>query len=126
MSDTESACPCGSGAAFNACCGRYIKLGAYPQRADLLMRSRYTAYTLNDIAYLTKTWDSATCPPLDEDELRQTQWLRLEILNHKPGHKKASVEFKAWFQTAQGETCLHENSLFRKIKNRWVYVEPLS
>lgn len=123
---STDACPCGTGKAYLNCCGRFLTQGAYPQRADLLMRSRYTAYVRGDIPYLTKTWHPDTCPTLSEADIHQTQWLRLEVIDHQSGLKKATVEFKAWYQTEDREQCLHERSLFKKVKNRWRYVDPIA
>ena len=86
------------------------------------MRSRYSAYVLCRIDYLTKTWHPDTCPTLVINELRQTQWLGLEVIAHRSGLKKATVEFNAYYQGVNGKACLHEVSLFKKQKQRWVYV----
>ncbi len=76
---TSSACPCG-GPAYATCCGPYINGGAIPASAETLMRSRYTAYTRRDEAYLRATWHASTRPRdrivSDEEKL---QWLGLEV-----------------------------------------------
>ncbi|EAR08721.1 YchJ family protein [Reinekea blandensis] len=119
-------CPCGTGLDYNDCCGRFLDQGAYPQRADLLMRSRFTAYVRRNRTYLIKTWHPDTCPALTENDLNGTEWLTLEVITHHSGLKKATVEFKAWYQTPQGAQCHHERSLFKKVKNRWVYLNPIA
>jgi SEC-C motif-containing protein len=86
------------------------------------MRSRYTAYTLCNATYLTETWHPDHCPKLDIDELNGTHWLRLEVLRHKKGLKTSVVEFKAFYQIDGIEQCIHETSTFKKLKNRWVYL----
>ncbi len=125
MPDTEH-CPCGQPMTYLQCCGRYLEQGAHALTAEQLMRSRYTAYTQANVSYLIKTWHPDHCPELNQTELNATQWLRLEVLHHKPGLKKATVEFKAYYVGGEGEACVHERSLFRKLKNRWVYVEALN
>jgi len=120
---TIKQCICSSNINYQQCCGKYLDQGAYPQTAESLMRSRYTAYCNANRQYLEKTWHPDFCPVLNEDELKLTQWLRLEIINVKPGLKKSIVEFKAYYQDGQTEQCLHEVSQFKKIKNRWVYVK---
>jgi SEC-C motif-containing protein len=124
MQNTDP-CPCGQAQLYKNCCGRFLETGAYPQDAEKLMRSRYTAYVLCNVAYLRKTWHPDTCPELSEEEIKGTQWLGLEVLNHKPGLKKAIVEFNAYFQGADGTQCLHEVSQFKKVKNRWVYLAAI-
>ncbi|NCS66434.1 MAG: hypothetical protein GW787_09760, partial [Betaproteobacteria bacterium] len=48
-------CPCGRATALADCCGPYLS-GAPAPDAERLMRSRYTAYVLEDEAYLLTTW----------------------------------------------------------------------
>jgi SEC-C motif-containing protein len=86
------------------------------------MRSRYTAYTLCDVQYLTETWHPDHCPQLRKSELEATHWLKLEVVNHKKGLKTSLVEFKAFYETDGQEHCIHEVSTFKKLKNRWVYL----
>jgi uncharacterized protein YchJ len=52
--DEQPMCPCG-GANYAQCCGRFIEQAEVPQTAVELMRSRYTAYTLREDAYLQAT-----------------------------------------------------------------------
>jgi len=125
MSNTE-ACPCGLEASYLSCCGRFIDLGAPAQSAELLMRSRYSAFVRADRAYLLKSWHPDTRPDLDQAELDRGEWLKLEILTVKPGLKKSLVEFKAYYLEAGVQRCLHEISLFKKVKQRWYYVEALA
>ena len=47
-------CPCGSGSAFDDCCGPYLG-GAPAPTAVALMRSRYTAFALGDEDHLFRT-----------------------------------------------------------------------
>ena len=51
----EAVCPCGSGTGYMACCGPYLEGGQIPKTAEALMRSRYTAYVREEIAYLKDT-----------------------------------------------------------------------
>lgn len=122
MSNTDH-CPCGSQQTYQQCCGRFLEQGAYPQTAEQVMRSRYTAYTLARADYLEKTWHSKTRPSLSEQELNSTEWTRLEVIAAKPGLKKSIVEFRAYYLSDGKEQCLHEVSLFKKERNRWVYLE---
>ena len=56
-----SACPCGSGLATPACCGRWHAGVAAPS-AEALMRSRYSAYVLGLEPYLLASWHASTRP----------------------------------------------------------------
>jgi SEC-C motif domain protein len=76
-------CPCectdarGAGLALAGCCGRFLA-GERPPTAELLMRSRYSAYVLNDLAYVLATWWPG-CAPSDLAPDVQTRWLGLEV-----------------------------------------------
>lgn len=126
FSDTTS-CPCGDGL-FTLCCGRFILRGLIPQSALLLMRSRYSAFTLRDEPYLRLTWHRSTRPRgpvIDDDE--KTQWLELEIRQHSQEESTATVEFVARYKIAGRAHRLHEVSHFvREVDNnvlRWFYVD---
>lgn len=124
MLQPTEACPCCSGKLFGDCCNLYLSGQAYPNTAETLMRSRYSAYVTGNLPYLRKSWHPITCPALETDDL-QTQWTRLEVIRSKAGLKKSVVEFKAWYLENDLEHALHEVSLFKLYKQRWVYVEPL-
>ncbi|MBB5210193.1 YchJ family protein [Microbulbifer hydrolyticus] len=118
-------CYCCSGKPFPQCCEIYLTGKAYPNTAESLMRSRYSAYVTGNLPYLRKSWHPDTCPELSAEDL-QTRWSRLEIVKSKQGLKKSIVEFRAWFIDEGEERPLHEISLFKLNRKRWVYVEPLS
>lgn len=60
--DDVAACCCGSMVNHDRCCGRYLGGGEFPQSAEQLMRSRYSAYVLGDEPYLLATWHPDTRP----------------------------------------------------------------
>ncbi|WP_237058344.1 YchJ family protein [Microbulbifer sediminum] len=117
-------CPCCSGKTFGQCCQLYLSGKAYPNTAEALMRSRFSAFVTGNLPYLRKTWHPDTCPDLSADDL-DTRWTRLEVVRSKRGLKKSIVEFRAYFEGESGEREMHEISLFRLYRKRWVYVEPL-
>ena len=121
----SEACYCNSGKPLSRCCEIYLTGKAYPNTAEALMRSRYSAFVTGNLPYLRKTWHPDTCPELHSDDLN-TQWTRLEVIKSKQGLKKSIVEFKAWFEDEGEARALHEISLFKLYKKRWVYVEPLN
>lgn len=114
-------CPCGGGS-FATCCGPYLAGTQSPERADQLMRSRYTAYVRGDTAYLRATWDPATCPATLEDP-NPPQWLGLKVLAHAPiDAAHAEVEFVARYRINGRAYRLHERSRFVRTDGRWRYV----
>lgn len=78
------------------------------------MRSRYTAYTLRDDAYLSATWHRSTRPAsvsiTSGDE--GVKWLGLEIRKHTTEGSHATVEFLARYKLAGRAQRLHEVSQF--------------
>jgi SEC-C motif-containing protein len=119
---TVAPCPCG-GAQYERCCGRFIEQGEVPQSAEELMRSRYTAYTRQENAYLKATWHASTRPvePVAQEE--GLKWLGLEVRKHVPAGDKATVEFVARFKTGGRAQRLHEISNFVREDGRWYYVD---
>ncbi|QXE33629.1 hypothetical protein KQY30_04340 [Streptomyces sp. GMY02] len=149
-SDRSAApCPCGLPAAYGACCGRFHSGAAgaatattppaavppptgaisptavTPPTAELLMRSRYSAFAVGDEPYLLRSWAPATRPPgVDLDPA--VRWTSLEILETTDGtpfHTTGTVTFRARF-THQGKPgVLSERSRFARHEGAWVYVD---
>jgi SEC-C motif-containing protein len=117
-----SPCPCGLPAPYAACCGRFHHGDAAPT-AESLMRSRFSAFAVGDEAYLRRTWDPATRPRrigLDPT----TVWTGLEIVGSTLGgplDDEGTVEFRAFHDGG----VQHENSRFRRVDGRWLYVTAL-
>jgi SEC-C motif-containing protein len=121
----EASCPCGLPAPYGECCGRFhVGLAAAPT-AELLMRSRYSAFVVLDEAYLLKTWDPATRPSgLDLDP--DLRWTGLEILDTTDGspfHTAGTVTFRARYTSRGKPGALHERSRFARHGGAWVYVD---
>ena len=51
----ESLCLCGSGATYDSCCGPYHSNRDYPSNAVAMVRSRFSALALKNIAYIIST-----------------------------------------------------------------------
>jgi SEC-C motif-containing protein len=136
-SSKPAACPCG-GASFATCCGPYLAGDAIPPTAEQLMRSRYTAYTRGDEAYLRATWHPSTLPasPII-DPKEGLQWLGLEVKSAlRLRQRKANlpetpdsdtVEFVARYKIAGRAYRLHEVSRFVREHGdgaaRWFYLD---
>jgi SEC-C motif-containing protein len=119
-------CPCGLGEDYDSCCGRFHK-GAAAPTAELLMRSRYSAFAVGDAAYLLRTWHSSTRPrTLELDpECRWTRLARLEA--HDGGLFDAAgiVSFRAVYVLGGRRGVLAETSRFVREAKRWVYLGPV-
>ncbi len=121
LSSEPVECPCGLPAAYAACCGRFHR-GEVAPTAELLMRSRFSAFAVGDAGYLRSTWDPDTRPRrigVDPD----ARWTRLEVLGCTGGgllESTGTVQFRAHHDLG----VLAENSRFRRVVGRWRYVGP--
>ena len=133
-------CPCGGASpamkgkgavlALADCCGRFIEQGQLPPDALHLMRSRYTAFVLENEAYLLRTWQADFRPSSLEFEA-DAKWLGLEIKDFtqtgmKDGHQTAEVEFVARVRVAGKANRLHERSRFVCEEGQWLYVAAVN
>jgi len=134
----SAGCPCG-GPSLAACCGPFLTGQALPPTAEALMRSRYTAYTQRNEAYLLDTWHPST-RPLDAiiDPNEKINWLGLEVKSalrlrqrkaDLPEHPDSdTVEFVARFKIGGRAHRLHEVSRFVREPGddgvpRWFYLD---
>ena len=118
-------CPCGSNKQYNDCCGRYLDNGEVAATAELLMRSRYTAYTLDREDYLLATWHHSTRPTsLELANQPRNKWLGLEVKHHEQSAMDhAIVEFVARYKVNGRAYRLHEISRFVREDGSWFYVD---
>ena len=122
-------CHCGSGQAFDACCGPILRGERPAPTAEALMRARYSAYVEGAIDFLGDSLHPGHRADWDRDATRrwaeQSRWLGLEIRNIEAGaeqDEEGRVEFLARFEEQGNERLHHENSLFRRHDGRWHYV----
>jgi SEC-C motif-containing protein len=120
-------CPCGSGQVFSQCCQPLLEGTAIASTAEQLMRSRFSAYSQHNIAYLQASWHPDTCPDdLDPAEMAKVKWLDLRILGSEAGganEDTGSVSFCARFKINGKAGRLQENSRFVRIDGRWLYLD---
>ncbi|MEV7413886.1 YchJ family metal-binding protein [Streptomyces sp. NPDC089919] len=125
---SPAACPCGLPAEYAACCGRFHSGAQQAPTAELLMRSRFSAFAIGDTAYLIRSWHPSTRPAhLDLDPAQR--WVRLEILGTERGgifETEGAVEFRAHYQEGGHAGSLQENSSFSREGGAWLYVGPLT
>ena len=129
-------CPCGRGR-YAACCGPLHEAvaaaaadasagpaaGARAADAEALMRSRYSAYVLEDADYLLATWHPTT-RPASVEFVPGLRWLGLEVKRHAADGDRAVVAFVARHRLGGGRAGrLHETSRFLREGGRWFYVD---
>jgi SEC-C motif-containing protein len=122
-------CPCGSGRSYAECCEPYISGVEKPPTAEVLMRSRYSAYAEHVIDYII-----GTCvreegrEAIDVKETRewseQSKWLGLKILSTDKGganDSQGTVEFEASYERNGLRDLHHEQARFKKVDGQWLY-----
>jgi SEC-C motif-containing protein len=126
-------CPCGSKVRFDACCGPYLAGADVPETAEQLMRSRYSAYVQENIAYLKETLWPKHQPGFDAAATArwaaESHWTGLKVLETDKGvagDREGTVLFEATYLSGGKLTTHRENSRFRKKAGRWYYVEALA
>jgi SEC-C motif-containing protein len=124
--DSSSPCPCGTGRPYPACCGRWHAGPSALQApdAEALMRSRYSAFTLGLLDYLSETWHPSTRPATLAPLPAPLRWLGLDVKCHvRQDADHATVEFVARNKLGGRAERLHETSRFVRMDGRWFYVD---
>ena len=100
-----------------------------PPDALHLMRSRYTAFVLENETYLKHTWQEAFRPSTLEFEVG-AKWLGLDIKDFvttglQAGQATAEVEFVARVRVGGKAKRLYERSCFVCEEGQWRYVKAV-
>ena len=121
-------CPCLSDLEYKDCCGLFHRGERDAATAEELMRSRYSAYAMQEIDYLIETTSPSQRKYHDRESLQtwaeDTKWKKLEIVETREGtseDSKGHVEFIAYYEENKKDKIHHELSLFKKIKGKWYY-----
>ena len=123
------ACACGSGVQYVLCCGRMLEGGVQAQTPEMLMRSRYTAYTRSDIDYIQRTvaGDAGRdfCARSAKRWASSVIWQSLSVIDVSSVDafsREGTVTFEARY-IEQGQLCvMTEKSRFTCIDGKWFYV----
>lgn len=122
----QNLCICGSGVIYENCCGLLHSGKKQAETAVELMRSRFTAFSMQNEDYLLESWDPKTRPVKVDFSKDIADWQRLEIVNTKKGgakDRKGVVEFKAFYLLDGAEHVMNEVSRFHKLNGRWRYLD---
>ena len=88
------------------------------------MRSRYSAFVLDELEYLLATWHASTRPASLTPNRPGSKWLGLEVRRHTViDADHATVEFVARHKAGGRAERLHEISCFVREAGRWFYVD---
>lgn len=124
-------CYCCSEREFEVCCQPFIGGTAKPSTAEQLMRSRYTAYALQQVEYILRSTHPSVRKFHDAESIerwaKSNCWQKLEIIAATDGNssdKQGTVEFKAYYLDANNQLQIHhEISNFRKELGKWFFVD---
>jgi SEC-C motif-containing protein len=90
------------------------------------MRSRYSAYALDDTDYVLRSWHPDTRPPgiATDPALR---WTGLDVLSAEAGglfDSEGAVEFVAHYSESGRPGEMRERSRFLRVDGAWLYWGP--
>ena len=110
--------------AATACCAPYIEGKLAAPDAEVLMRSRYSAFALENADYLLSTWHESQRPASLNFE-PDVKWLGLQVQNHTvKDATHAEVTFVARQRDRSGRAIrMHERSRFLFDNGCWYYVD---
>lgn len=124
-------CFCCSGKGYEECCGAFHK-GTLTENALQLMRSRYSAYAMNNADYIIATTHPAN--PQYSDNLfnwkrgilkrfsKDTVFKQLDIHDFQEVGSMATVTFTAHILEGDRDDTFTEKSIFQKIQDKWYYL----
>ena len=116
-------CPCNSRKSFENCCNPILKDHSLADTPEKLMRSRYTAFVVQNANHLLRTW-SGSHRPHNIEMNNCTVWLNLEIIEvnlPSPEQKVGNVSFLASFIEAGVLHLMKEKSSFILVDGLWFY-----
>lgn len=121
-------CYCDSGLSFSSCCEPYISGQQNAPSPQALMRSRYSAYCIENWQYILHTYGEIQRQSLSASDLQasaqNTRWQRLEIVatsDYATNGQNNLVEFKAYYLFEGRAHVLHETSRFEYQQDGWRY-----
>ncbi len=118
-------CPCCSNAEYERCCGPIIS-GVPAQTPEALVRSRYTAFFMRNLDYVSRThareirddFNRAEAERLAED----CQFRGLRIHSAREMDDTAEVEFVVQFYQEKKIVTRGSASRFRRENGEWFYI----
>lgn len=123
-------CPCGSEKTYTSCCKPYISGKKKAPNAEVLLRSRYTAYTKLELDYVANTMKGSNSEQFDYEKVKtwasESEWKGLEIIKVTDNKfdNIAWVEFKAHYNYEGKDEVMYENAEFRYTSDDgWFFVD---
>jgi len=122
-----SLCPCGFGKDYDVCC-EPLHIGTRAaDSAEALMRSRYSAYSKGEFAYLVDSLHpdhrSDHDPAATQRWAENADWIKLEVIEIEEKGEDGKVEFIATYREKGIIQAHHEAAEFKSKDGRWYYVD---
>jgi len=120
----EAECPCNSGKRFKSCCSPILIDHSLALTPEMLMRARYTAFVVEDSAFLLRSWDISTRPGSINFE-KNIVWINLLIEDAPqplPHELSGSVAFQALCLHNDNLVEMKEKSIFSYKHGLWFYL----
>jgi SEC-C motif domain protein len=123
-------CPCHSKKNYSDCC-EPLHLGATANNSTELMRSRFSAYSLQLVNYIIETTHESSVHQEQNiakwkfnilDFCKKTAFNDLKIIEHITFDDSETVTFKAFLFEGDTEISFTEKSLFKSENGRLKYV----
>lgn len=122
-------CYCGSGKQFEDCCQKIISGEKKAETPEELMRARYSAHAAHSLDFLVESVHPKHRKGVSVEELEtwspHVEWTGLEIhsTSIEEDGEEGYVSFTAKFSVNDMEQEMKEDSVFRKYKGEWTYVD---
>jgi len=129
----DDICPCNKNNSYSECCGVLHKRQSIASTAEMLMRSRYSAWALHLIDYIFDTTWPFQKQLLNKEEMEKwsskIEWIKLVVDETKDGgvyDDLGMVKFTANYTVLEVDKneIHYETSYFIKQSNVWFYVYP--
>lgn len=118
-------CNCESGKSLTECCQPLISGTKAATTPEELMRSRYTAFCLQEMDYLENTTDPENMEsfdrPANEAWAKTASFLGLKVLDASQDGDEGEVEFAAHFEIDGEKLEHHETSRFVRKDGTWFF-----
>ncbi len=125
-------CPCGSTKMFKECCAPLIEGVVQPETAEQLLRSRYSAYVLNNVDYIMHTTSKDQPHKMSAEEVerwsKNSTWEKLEITSVAGGSAaddRGEIEFVATYVFKDERHAHHEKAIFTREEGRWSFYDGI-
>ena len=122
-------CYCGSSKKYEKCCSPFLVGKSIPCTPEELMRSRYSAYCIEDFRYIIDTYATAQRQNLRLSDIEasatETKWTALTVCKSSMENEIGQVQFKAFYRLSSQFFMLHEVSDFIKEDGHWRYTKGI-